>query len=467
MEKRDVMIIGGGPAGYAAAMRLAQLGRKVSVIEKDSLGGTCLNRGCVPTMVMAKAAEILDQSRGAKDFGMPFAEPPIDFEKLKIRRKTVTKIHVGGVKSLLDAYAIELIQGAARFVSRSEIEVVGEDGGRKAFMAEKTIIAAGSVASPTTLAGDTDKSIDTQQLLEMSAPPPSLFILGGTAVALTFATIFSCFGAEVTVIEESDRLLPEIDQEIVEMLRKELKKNKIQVLTGAKLLRLTQGSDGGTELEIEIKGEKNALKAGCIVRTGRLPNIEALGLDRIGVALNERGGIMTDVTMETSVKSIFAAGDVTMNHLCTPVAYQEGLVAADNIAGRKAAIDYTAIPQWSSTIPPVCGVGLTETDAIARDRKVRVGKFPMAANGMATILGKRTGMIKVVTGADYGEILGVHMLGQSAPELLSEMVLAMKAELTPRVIGWSLHVHPSLSEAFWDAMRAVNGESINSFNPDG
>jgi dihydrolipoamide dehydrogenase len=465
MEKRNVVIIGGGPAGYAAAVHLSQLGNKVTVIEKESLGGTCLNRGCVPAMVMAKAAEALDQGRGAKDFGITFADPSIDFDKLKLRRKTVTKIHVGGVKSLFDAYGVELVQGTARFASPSEIVVTGTDGDQKRFAAEKTIIATGTIAAPATLPGDTGISIDTEQLLEATAPPPSILIMGGNSVALTFATIFSIFGAETTVIEESGRLLPEIDQEIVDMLQRELKKNKIQVISGARPVRLDGGPDRMAKLELEIKGEKTGISGACVLRTGRQANIDGLGLVELGIMLNEKGGVATDRTMQTSVKSIYAAGDVTMNHLCTPVAYREGLTAADNIAGKKSSIDYSAIPYWSSTIPAVCGAGMTEADALAKGHAVRVGRFPMAANGMATVLGKRVGMIKVVTDAKHGEILGVHMLGQNAPELVHEVLLAMKSELTPQDIGAVFHVHPSLAEAFWDAMMAVNGASINSFSP--
>jgi dihydrolipoamide dehydrogenase len=330
---------------------------------------------------------------------------------------------------------------------------------------KKTLIATGSIAAPPSLPGDIGKSIDTEQLLDLTHPPPSLIILGGGSTALTFATIFSCLGARATVIEEAERLLPDIDQELTDMLLRELKKNKIQILLGNRLLGLRDGPENETEVELEAKGEKFGLKGACIVRTDRRPGIDGLGLPEIGVTLNERGGIATDLTMETSVKSIFAAGDVTMNHLCTPVAYREGLTAADNIAGKKSSIDYSVIPHWSSTIPAVCGAGLTEAAAIAKGHAVRVGRFPMAANGMATVLGRRVGMIKVVTDGRYGQILGVHMVGHNAPEVVHEVLLAMKSELTPQDIGAAFHVHPSLSEAFWDAARAVDGASINSFSP--
>jgi dihydrolipoamide dehydrogenase len=266
----------------------------------------------------------------------------------------------------------------------------------------------------------------------------------------------------VTLIEESETLLPEIDQEIVDILRKELKKNKIQVLLGARPVRLDNGPETG--VEIETPGEKISVKAACIVRTGRLPSTDGLGLAGIGIELNEKGGILTDATMETSVKSVFAAGDITMEHMWTPVAYAEGVAAAENIAGRRTIMDYAAIPCWSNTIPAICGAGMTEAEATAKGYSVRVGRFSLAANGMATILGRRVGMIKVVTDAKYGQILGVHMVGHNAQELVHEVLVAMKSELTPKDIGNSFHVHPSLSEGFWEVMRAIDGESIHSFS---
>jgi dihydrolipoamide dehydrogenase len=465
MEQRDVIVIGGGPAGYAAAIRLAQLGTKATLIEKEALGGTCLNRGCVPTMVMAKAVEILEQARGAKDFGITLGDGAIDFEKLMGRKKMVTKIHVGGVRSLLEAYGIELIQGTGRLVSPSEMEITGIDGGQRRVTMKKTLIATGAVAAKATLPGDSGTSIDIERLLDVIDPPPSMIVVGGGPHALTLATIFSHLGTRVTVIEESERLLPEIDEEVVNMLLRELKKSKIEVVFGARSLRVAEGPDNEKALESVSNGAKINLKGACIVRTGRQANIDGLGLPEIGVKLNGQGGIMTDLFMETTAKSVFAAGDVTMNHLCTPVAYAEGITAAENMAGKGRAMSYSGVPQWSGTIPAVCGAGLTEAGARTKGYDVRVGRFPMAANGMATVLGRRVGMIKVVTDARYGQILGVHMVGHNAPELVHEVLLAMKSELTPQDVGAVFHVHPSLAEAFWDAVRAADGASINSFSP--
>ncbi len=462
MDLRDAIVVGGGPAGYAAAIRLAQLGKRASLVEKEILGGTCLNRGCIPTMVLAKAAELLEQTRGAKDFGITFSAMDIDFEKLSARRKMVTKIHVGGVKSLLDAYGVETIAGSARFLSPREIEVAGADGKKRCIAGRKVIVATGATEAPSHLAGDSSVTIDTARLLELPAVPPSLVILGGTSLGLTFATIFTNFGSKVTIVEGSSEILPDIDQEIVDMLGRELKKSKIQVLTGARVVRVGKGQGGETEVEIETGGETTRIAAAYVVRTERQPNTDGLGLAEIGVTLNERGGIGTDPTMETAAKSVFAAGDVTMNHLSTPVAYAEGLTAAENAAGGGSRVDYSAVPRWANTIPPISSAGMTEREAIASGREVRVGRFPMAANGMATILGRRAGMIKVVTDARYGEILGVHLMGQGAPELINEALLAMKSELTAEEIGAAFHVHPSLSESLWDVMRAVSGASINS-----
>ncbi len=465
MAERDVIIVGGGPAGYAAAIRLAQLGRKATLVEKDTLGGTCLNSGCVPFMVLAKAVELLDMSKNGKDYGITFGETGVDFEKLTARRKIVTKIHVQGVKSLLEAYQTEVLQGSARFVSPSEIEVSMGDGRKERLRGTNIIIAAGTTAAPPNLPGDEAGSIDTNALLELPALPSSMVILGGGFVSLTLATILANLGSKVTVVEQSARLLPQIDEEIAGMLARELKKNKIQVLTGARPIRIADGPEGQREVEMELKGQTTKTAASVILRTGRLPDIDGLGLASLGVNLNEEGGVAADLFMETNLKSLFAAGDVTMRHMCTPVAYAEGLAAAENIVGKKTRMNYTAVPYWSNTIPAVCGAGLTEAEAIEKGHTVRVGRFPLAANAMATILGRRTGMVKIVTDARYGQILGVHVVGHNAQELVHEALLAMRSELTPKDIAAAFHVHPSLCESLWDASRAVDNESINSFNP--
>lgn len=465
MEERDVIIVGGGPAGYAAAVRLAQLSRKVTLVEKDTLGGTCLNSGCIPFMVLAKAVELLDMSKGSREYGITFGDTALDYEKLSARRKIVTKIHVQGVKSLLEAYRTEVLQGSARFVSPHEIEVTTGDGKGQRMKGAHIIIAAGTRAAPPNLPGEEGRSIDTKGLLELPSPPSSIVILGGGFVSLTIATILAHLGSKVTVVAPSGRLLPEVDEEIAAMLARELKKSKIQVLLEARPVRILDGPEGQREVEIEVKGQTTKTTAAVILRTDRLPDIEGMGLAGLGVNLNEEGGIATNLSMETSASRLFAAGDVTGRHMCTPVAYAEGLAAAENIAGKKTAMDYTAVPYWSHTIPAVCGAGLTEAEAIEKGHTVRVGRFPLAANAMATILGMRTGMVKMVTDARYGQILGVHALAHNAQEIVHEALLAMRSELTPREIARTFHVHPSLSECLWDVSRAVDNESINSFNP--
>jgi len=466
MERRDVIVLGGGPAGYSAAIRLSQLGKRVVLVEKEILGGTCLNRGCIPTMVRARAAELLEESRNARDFGITFAGTDLDYEKLGARRKMVSRIHVGGVKSLLEAQGIEVLYGQGRLASRTEVEVTDGAGEKSRLTAGSIIVATGTMAAPPRFAGDSGRTIDTQQLLEVPTLPSSIIIIGGGFLSLTFATIFSCLGAATTVIEESDVLLPEIDREITETLSRELKKNKIRVIRGARPMRIGAGPDNETEVEVETTEGIVRIGAARVVRTERLPNTDGLGLAEIGVALNERGGIKTNHLMETSVRSVFAAGDVTMNHLSTPAAYAQGLIAAENAAGNRISADQSAFPFWANTIPAVSGAGMTEEEAIARGYAVKIGRFPMAANGMATIMGRRTGMIKVIADARYGEILGVHMIGIRAPDLINEALVAMRNELTPREIGKVFHVHPSLFEALWDAMRSVDGESINSFSPN-
>jgi len=461
MEKRDVVIIGGGPAGYAAAIRLAQLGRKACLVEKEALGGTCLNRGCIPTMVLAKAVEILETAKSGKDFGIAFPETAVDFGKLAARKGTIVKTLVGGIRSLLEAHRIEILEGKARFLSPREIEVVSSDGRAVRLAPDKVIVATGSAPARENLQGDGEGFIETQQLLGRLPPPPSAVILNGGLVGLTLASIFSRLGTRVTVIEEEGGFLSGFDGEIVDILQKELKKQKVNIIAGGRIAGIVR-EEGEIALEVETKAAKDVVRAALVVNGRRQACVEGLGLSAVGVELNGLGGIATSGAMETSVKSIFAAGDVTGDHLWTPAAYMEGIVAAENVAGIGSVVDYGGLPCWAHTSPPVCGAGMTEEEARAKGYEVQIGRFPLAANGMATILGRRTGMAKVISEGRYGQILGVQVIGFQATEIVQEVLLAMKGELTSREIGAVFHVHPSLIEAAWEAARALNGESIHS-----
>lgn len=462
MEKRDVVIVGGGPAGYAAAIRVSQLGGKATLIEKDTLGGTCLNRGCIPTRSMARAVELIDIGRDAKNYGITYKEISFDYSRMIGRRDTVVKTLVAGVKLLLGGNNVDIIEGAARFASPDEINVELNDGTTKTIKARKVIIATGSRCKEVPFKEDFGKVINTSQIFELTSVPPSMLVVGAGFIGLTLATIFSKLGSSVNVIDESAVILPQIDNEVVDVLEKELKKVKARLFTESCIVDI-EGADTDTiKVHVATKGKQFELNTHCLLMAEmREANIDGFGLERIGMTLNDLKGIAVNKKMETNIKDVFAAGDVTMEHMWTPAAYSEGIVAADNALGLDTEIDHGAIPYWISSVPEVAGVGLTEREAIAHGYTVRVGRFPFAANGMATILGERSGMVKMIVDEKYYQILGVHIVGPRAVDLIQEAALALRLEATPEDICRTLHIHPSLSEALWEASKDVSGEAIH------
>ena len=463
MEERDVVIVGGGPAGYVAAIRVSQLGGKATLIENNTIGGTCLNRGCIPTRALVRGVEFIDLAKSAKDYGVSYKESEIDFSKMMTRKDIIVKTIVSGVKMLLDGNGVEVVDGTGKFLSPSQLEVQLGDGTKKEITAHRIIIATGSRYKKVSVpGGEGKKVINTTEALELKEIPKSMLIIGGGFVGISFATIFSRLGTSVTIVEQSPRILPEIDSEIVSIFEKELKKENIQTYTEAQVRRIDDGEQGKMNIALTVKGEETNLTAEYILTAGeREANADGLGLDKVKVELNDKGGITVNKQMETNVPTILAAGDVTMEHMWTHVAYAEGIVAAENAMGKSSEIDYTVIPYWANTFPGISGVGITEEEATTRGYQVRVGRFPFAGNGMATILGQRTGMIKVITEEKYGQILGVHIIGPQASNLIPEAALAMKLDATPEDISLTMHGHPTLSEAFWEAAKDVSGETIH------
>lgn len=461
MEERDVVIIGGGPAGYAAAIRVSQLGGKATLVENEALGGTCLNRGCIPTRSLARAAELFDMGKDANDYGITYNDISIDFAKMMARKETVVKTLVAGVKLLLNANKVELIEGIGRFLAPSQIEVSLKDKTKKTLRARKVIIATGSRCKDMPVQNGGAKVINTTQALSLAELPKSLLVVGGGFIGVTLATIFSKLGATASIVEESSRILPQIDSEIVAILEKELKSSRIRTYTDARIVSI---KDDNGELHVDVNGKGQPVTVSTqyvLMAEAREASIGGLRLEKAGVQLNDRGGVAVNKRMETNVPGLLAAGDVTMEHMWTPVAYVEGITAADNAMGLNKEVDYSAVPHWISTVPEISAVGMTEEEAIAKGYTVNVGRFPFAANGMATILGQRTGMVKIIVDERYHQILGVHIVGPGATDLIAGAALAIRLDVTPEDIGATLHAHPSLSEAIWEAARDVNGEAIH------
>ncbi len=457
MEERDIVIIGGGPAGYSAAIRASQLGGKVTLVEQDTLGGTCINRGCIPTRTLVRAVELLDMGSKAKDYGITYTDMGIDFAKMNARKDTIVKILVTSVKQVLNGKGVEIIEGKAKLISPSQIELQLKDGMKKELTARRIILATGSRCKKLSFRGGGTNILNTTQALGLTEIPRSILIVGGGFIGAAFATIFSKLGATVSIVEESSRILPQIDKEIVAILEKEFKANNIQIFTKAHVMSIESGKNDDQTILVDINGEAVANSAQYVLLAeAREANIDGLDLDKVGVKLNDMMGIVVNKQMETNVSGILAAGDVTMEHMSTPVAYIEGITAAENAMGRSSEIDYTAIPYGTYTVPEISSVGITEEEAVTQGNQIRIGRFPFAGNGMAAVLGQRTGMVKIITDGERGKILGVHIIGPNASDLIAEAGLAMKLNITPEDIRTTFHAHPSLSEALWETAKIIN-----------
>jgi dihydrolipoamide dehydrogenase len=460
MEQRDLVIIGGGPAGYVGAIRARQLGARVTLVEKGTIGGTCLNQGCIPTRALVRGVEFIDMPRKARDYGVNLGTAEIDFSRLMARKDTVVRTVVGGVELLMKENGVEVLKGAGKFISPSEIEVLQSDGTTTRLTAPKVLIATGAMPRKPAVPG-ADRIITTDQALALTEIPESVLIIGGGAIGFAFATIFSRLGASVVVVEGAPQLLPGIDREIVSLLEKELRKEKIGVHTEAEIKEVKEGEGGVNNITLNLKGEETTLAARCVLLADeREINIDALGFDKAGVEPGQ-GRITVNSHMETNVPGVLAAGDVTGEPMLAHVAFMEGRVAAENALGKQSEIDYTVVPQCINTIPEIASVGLTEDDARAKGYQVQIGHFPFAANGMATILAERTGTIKIVSDSKYGQILGVHIIGARASDLIPEAALAMKIDATHTEIITTIHAHPSLSEALMEAALDVTGDTLH------
>ena len=456
MEDRDIVIIGGGPAGYTAAVRAAQLGAKAAIIEKDTIGGICLNHGCIPTAALARTVELLEVGKNATDYGITYEDMKVDFQRMMSKKEAVVKTLVSGVKQMLETYGVEIIEGTGKLISSSLIEVHLKDGTKKELKAGKIIISTGSRYPRAYFSKGVEKVINPIEALRLNEIPKSILVVGGGFIGAVFVTIFSKLGTKVSIVEESSRMLPQVDKEIVFILEKEFKDNDIQMYLEARVVKVESEKEGGLNILINVKGEEKTAGAQYVLMTvPREANIDGLGLREVGVELNKEKGILVNERMETSVPGLFAAGDVTMEHMWTTVAYFEGMTAAENAMGQHSRVDYRAIPLWTYSIPEISCVGMTEEETSAKGYKVRVGRFPFAGNGMAAILGQRKGMVKVIKEERYGEVLGVHMIGPRTGDLIAEAALAMRMEGTPGEIAKTFHVHPSLSEVLWEAARGT------------
>lgn len=463
----DLIIIGSGPGGYVAGIRAGQLGLKVAVVEKDpKYGGTCLLRGCIPTKALLHTAAVLDEIRAAGSLGIEVGAPALDMARAQARKQEVVDSNSKGVGFLFKKYKVEGIHGRGRLAGPTEekgfrVEVEGADG-TKTYTAKNVLIATGSVprAIPV-VATDGRRVLDSDHVLELDRVPESLAILGAGAVGTEFASIFRSFGSEVTVIEMLDRALPMEDEEVSKELARQFKKRGITVWTGTKLTAAEAGESGVT---MRFEGRDQPLQAEMLlVAVGRAPVTEGIGLETVGIA-TERGYLETDEFMRTTADGVYAIGDVvTAGPWLAHKASAEGILAVEHMAGHPGArpLHYERVPSVVYTDPEVGSVGLTEAEARERGYDVAIGKFPFTALGKAKIEGKTAGFVKIVRDKKYDEILGVHIVGAHATDLIAEACVALSVEATVEELFRTVHAHPTLAESVMEAAHAAHGAAIH------
>ena len=460
----DVVVIGSGPGGYSAAVRAGQYGLKAALIERQPrLGGTCLLVGCIPTKALLHTADVWDYFKDSEAQGIQCRDPQLNYPRVLDRKNKIVTKHSKGIDFLMRKNKVDVIRGNARLLGGGRIEVSG-DKGQQIVETKNIILATGSEARMLPgLEPDPNLILTNVEILDLPAVPKTIGIIGAGAVGVEFASIFNRFGSKVTILEMLPRLVPVEDEEVSKELEKHFKKAGIRIETGAKAenirknqtsvsLSVTVGNGNREEMEFDK----------LLVAVGRKPNTEGIGLENTKVQL-DRGFVITDPNQLTSEPGVYAIGDIVAG---TPqlahVATAEGMVAVAHIAGKPARpINRNRIPGATYTDPGIGSVGLTEAQARAQGFKVKVGKFPFAANSKATILDKHEGFVKVIAEEKYGEILGVHIIGPEAFELVSEAVTAMEAEATVESMMATIHAHPTIYEAVGEAFNNVNGLAIN------
>jgi dihydrolipoamide dehydrogenase len=461
-EPYDLIVIGGGPAGYVGAIRAAQLGLRTALVEREKLGGTCLHVGCIPTKVLLHTAELLEEMRSAAEKGIQAQDVRLDYPQLLRRMERVITTNFRGVEFLMRKHGIAVFPGTGRLLAPTRVRVAASDGSEVSLEGHHTLLATGS--HPRSLPGvmiDNERVLDNAGALRLPRVPRSIAILGAGAVGTEFASFYATFGATVTLVEMLPTILPLEDEEISAVLAKALTQRGVSIRTGTAVTGVGE-AEGGVRITLRTGEAEETLDAEyALVAVGRAPVIDGIGLEAVGLQPGS-GGIPVNERMQTAVSSIFAAGDVIGGLLLAHVASAEAMVAVEAIAGQTPrALDPTLMPRATYSMPQVASVGLTERQARERGHDVTVGRFPFAGNARAAILGHREGLVKVVADRALGEILGVHLVGPEVTELLPEGVLGRALEATVLEIGQAVHAHPTLSEAVKEAALAALGRAVH------
>ncbi len=464
-ENFDVIVIGAGPAGYVAAIRAAQLNQKVAIVDKQWLGGVCLNVGCIPSKSLLKNAEVAHTLRErGKEFGFSFDNLKLDYSVAVKRSRQNSDRLTKGIGFLMKKNNVAVFMGEAKLTSPTAVSVTDKDGKLTELSAKNIIVATGaSAAVPPVWKVDGEKVLTYWEAILQDKLPKSVVIIGSGAIGVEFATVWSSYGVDVTIVEMLPRIVPLEDEEISKELEKEFKKRKVKTLVGHKV-ESVEATATGVKVKVSAEGKETIIEADqTLVAIGFRPNSKGLGLEEVGVKISERGFIEINEKMQTNIPGIWAIGDVTGKLMLAHVGSAMGIICAEHIGGHETVtIDYEMIPRATYCHPQIASFGLTEAQAKERGLAVKVGRFPFQANGKALGMGDYGGFVKIVVDEKYGELLGASMIGPEVTELLPELTLARMMELTPHEIARNIHAHPTLSEAIMEAAEAATGQAIHT-----